>query len=236
MDALALLRNAVTLHRQGRLQAACDLYGRVLALRPDLAEAALLLGLAGLELEDFDAAEAAFARAVALAPQDAEAHHGLGAARLALGRPAEAEADQRRAVALAPGCAPAWDGLGGALLAQDRPEEAMAAYAQALALIPDHDPEQIGTLNNLGAACKAAGRPAEALAHYDRVLALRPDDPDIRCNRANAALDLGDAEAALADFQAACAADPEHAAARWGACFARLPVGFEAEADIAPAR
>ncbi|MGE4552478.1 MAG: hypothetical protein AB7D57_05170, partial [Desulfovibrionaceae bacterium] len=59
---------------------------------------------------------------------------------------------------------------------------------------------------------------------------------DIRCNRANAALDLGDAAAALADFQAACAADPEHAAARWGACFARLPVGFEAEADIAPAR
>lgn len=232
MDADAILLNAATLHRQGRLEEACVLYRRALGLRPDLADAALFLGLAELGLARFAQAEAAFARAALLAPHDPEARHGLGAARLALGRPVEAEADQRAALELDPSSAPAWDGLGSALLAQDRAQEAIPCYERALALAPD-SPD---TLGNLAAALRAAGQPHEALLRHAQALALRPGDADILCNRANVHLDLGDAEAALADFLAALAAAPDNVAARWGACFARLPVTFDSERDIAPAR
>jgi len=232
MDATTILLKAATLHRAGRLDEARALYRRVLGLNPNLAEAALFLGLAGLELGDFAEAEAAFARAAELVPDDPEARQGRGAALLGLGRPAEAEAEQRRATELAPDSAPAWDGLGSALLALGHANDAVSSYERALGLTPDAP----GTLGNLAAALKTAGRPDEALARLDQALALRPGDADLLCNRANTHLETGDADAALADFTAAIAADPENVAARWGACFARLPVAFDRDEEIDVAR
>ena len=104
------------------------------------------------------------------------------------------------------------------LLALDRAKEAISCYERALVLNPDAP----GTLGNLAAALKTDGRPDEALVRLDQALTLRPGDVDLLCNRANTHLETGDADAALKDFTAAIASDPENVAARWGACFARL--------------
>lgn len=87
----------------GRPEEALAADRRVVALRPDFAEAHNSLGTVLAELVRPDEAVASYARAIARAPTYARAHDNLGTALGDLGRPGEAAAACARAIELEPG-------------------------------------------------------------------------------------------------------------------------------------
>src|SRR6059036_2419557 len=74
-DAMAYARE---LQQQGRLEAADQLYQRILAVAPDYPDAWHFRGLVVFKLGRLDEAETLIRRAIDLAPDYADAHNNLG--------------------------------------------------------------------------------------------------------------------------------------------------------------
>jgi tetratricopeptide (TPR) repeat protein len=118
-DALHLL--GLLAAQTGHADAAIDLIGRAIALKPGVAQAHNNLGLALCALGRRDEALAVYAQAIALAPGDAEIHANRVVALHASGRLEEAIAAYRQAIALGPDRAAAQSNLGAALHARAMP-------------------------------------------------------------------------------------------------------------------
>jgi predicted TPR repeat methyltransferase len=163
---------AVGLHKQGFLDAASEIYERVLGAEPDHPDAIHLLGLSMHQQGRHGDALELVGRAVALTPTNADARNNLGNMLLHAGRLAEAEAEYRQVVALRPDFAGAHANLGVVLRRLGDGPGAEAALRQALSLDPGHG----GAYHNLGSLMRDAGRTGEALTAYQRALALMPYD------------------------------------------------------------
>jgi uncharacterized protein (TIGR02466 family) len=72
------------------------------------------------------------------------------------------------------------------------------------------DPESRRPLANLGALSQRRGRLAEAIELHRRYLELEPTDLEVRCNLANALMDAGCGEEALAECDRTLAISPGH--------------------------
>jgi len=158
---------------------------RVIALRPDFAEAQAALGDALRAAQPpwgrLDEAIACYRRALDLRPADAAARTGLGVARHARRERDAAIATQLREAERRPDHAGAQFDLGFALGRQGRLAEAAACYRRVLALNAD----DLAALNNLGNALKALGELEEAAGCYRRAIALRPDIASLHYNLGN---------------------------------------------------
>lgn len=168
-DAMEL---AVGLHEQGYLEAASELYERVLAAEPDHADALHLHGLSLHQQGRHDDALVLLGRAVARAPANADARNNLGNMLLGAGRLAEAEAEYRAVLELRPDFAGAHANLGVTLRRRGDAPGAEVAFRRALALDPGHG----AAYHNLGSLMRDAGRTGEALTAYQKALALMPYD------------------------------------------------------------
>jgi len=166
-DAMAL---AGELRHEERLEAADELYRRILAVAPDYADALHFRGVVVFQLGRPEEAETLIRRAVELAPDYADAHSNLGNVLQHQKRVEEALTCYERAIALQPDLADAHNNLGNALQQQKRYEEAVARYERALALRPDMADAHL----NLGKALEALDRMAEALTAFRRAVQLRP--------------------------------------------------------------
>jgi len=188
VESESALREAVTLHRAGRLAAAEPRYLAILSGEPQHFDALHLLGVVRQQQgRDADAVEL-IDRALALRPDDAAALSNRGRSLRALGRAHEALASCERALRLKPEFADAHNNRGLALAALKRPAEALKSYEAALS----HDPAHLDALNNRGIALFEANRLDEALAAFDRALAVRPDHAHAHWNRAQVLLLSGD--------------------------------------------
>ncbi|MEO8143271.1 MAG: tetratricopeptide repeat-containing glycosyltransferase family protein [Betaproteobacteria bacterium] len=234
MNAQALnqtLGEAVSLHRQGRLLEAEQLYKAVLRIDNGKFEALLLLGILRTQQGSWEEAAALLSDAVRQNPSSAEAHSNLGNALNETRRHHEAIASYGRAIALKPDFAEARNNLGIALNTVERHEEAIASCQSALAInaglaeahynignalyaLDRHEeaiasfrraleikPDDIEVHNNLGLALNDLNRQAEAIALFDRALALKPDFADAHWNRGLALLTLGDFKNGLEEYE-----------------------------------
>jgi predicted TPR repeat methyltransferase len=167
LDAGALLRQAVALHQQGRLEQARELYRRVLALEPRQFDALHLSGV--IERQRGNPARAAdlIRAALEIDAGQARAHCNLGAALQDLGRTEAALQSLDTALRLDPRYALAWNNRGNTLRRLGRPSEALDSYERALALSPAY-PEawchRAIVLNDLGRHPDAAASAGQALA------------------------------------------------------------------------
>ncbi len=102
------LANAIQHHQAGRLQAAEQIYGQILALQPNHADAWHLLGFIAYQMGKHEIAVEYIGHAIRLAGNQAAFHHNLGDAYRALGKTADAvSCYQRPAIeARPPGIAP----------------------------------------------------------------------------------------------------------------------------------
>ncbi|HEX4143075.1 MAG TPA: sulfotransferase [Pirellulales bacterium] len=187
--------------RAGRLEEAAAAYRRVLAIRPNLAEAHVNLGNVLTEQRKLDDAAAQYKSAIALNPNLFQACNNLGNILREQGELEQALAHYHQAIALNPDYADAHNNVAGVLRSQGKLAEAVERYQHAIALRPDFADAH----NNLAGVLKQLGRFDEALAHYDRALALRPDfvqahyrRTDLKTFRAGDA-DLAALEALAAD-------------------------------------
>ena len=169
-QAAALLQQAVSLHRQNKLDDARRLYQRILVLAPDHADALHLLGVTARQQGDPAAAIALISRALALHADQPTFHCNLGAALGDLDRLDDALASYQRAIALKPDYVMAICNLGNTQRKLGRADDAADSYHRVLAIDPAY-PE---------AHCHRAilqldaGHPALALASADLALRARP--------------------------------------------------------------
>jgi tetratricopeptide (TPR) repeat protein len=195
-----------------RSEAALASYDKVLATRPDFAEAFSNRGLALIDLKRHEEALASCEKALVLKPDYAEGHYNRGIALVNLGRLREALASDDKALALKPDFAEAHCNRGVVLHALERLADALTSFDEALAQKPDY----AVALYNRGNALIDLQRPAEALASYDKALSLKPDFAEVLCNRGLALVDLKCPQDALASYDGAIALKPHYAEARYG--------------------
>jgi predicted O-linked N-acetylglucosamine transferase (SPINDLY family) len=201
-----VLKDAIALHRTGRLAEAADLYRQALARNPEDGEALHLLGLIEFQRKNAVAAVALMDSAVKLNPDNAVCHCDRAVVLRALGRFDESIASCDRALALKPVYAEAHVNRGAALFDARRYAEAVASYDSALAIRPDQADAHAGR----GHALQALERFDEAIASYDRALGLKPGFADVLVRRGDAQRRLKRFDDAVASYDRALEVRPDY--------------------------
>lgn len=194
-DLRAEFARASTLHREGRLDEAVDIYRRILKVQPGAFDVARLLVLALLQSSRPREALVVARKTREAHPSNAHAHLLLGATLLAEGKTEKALAAFEAAAVLDPGMIEAHYQAGNVLMGLARPAEAVARFDRVLAL----NPKVVEALANRAVALSLTGRSEAALADCDRLVELQPREPRHHLSRGGTLLELGRfAEAALA--------------------------------------
>jgi tetratricopeptide (TPR) repeat protein len=207
--SISPIADAVSLHRQGRLDEAEKIYRRVLKHDRNDFNALHLLGMLNHQRGKPGEAYRLITSALKLHPRSADALANLALVLHALKRDDEALASLDKALVLAPDHLDALNNRGNLLLELNRAGEAVAAFDRVLALEPRHVQAHI----NRGNALAALDRGAEALDEYDAALTLQPGNPHAYYNRGNALRALGREADAVEAYGSALLALPNHLAA-----------------------
>ncbi|HEY1786232.1 MAG TPA: tetratricopeptide repeat protein, partial [Pirellulales bacterium] len=207
----ALFTLAERQFRAGRLVESVEALHKILALRPDIAEAYSYLGNVLLAERKLEEAAVQFQRALALKPRLFEAHSNLATIRRRQGNFDEAVAQYRQAIALRPDLAGPRNNLANILVSQGKLDEAVAQFEQALALKPDYAEAH----NNLGAVLRLAGKLDQAVPRFEQALALKPDYAEAHNNLGNVLWEQGKFDQAAARYDRALALRPDYAEAHY---------------------
>jgi protein O-GlcNAc transferase len=203
----AVLRQAVALHQQARLNEAGALYEQALQWQPGHFHALHMLGVVALQMDQPERAATLFGQAIDIDPNNVAALVNHGTAQHQLRRFDVALGSFDRAIALQPDSAEAYFNRGNALRDMRDFDAAIASYDAALSLKPAY----VDAWLNLGLALSSLGRPHDAIVSYDHAIAARPDLADAHYNRANELHRLRCHDAAVASFNAAIRLQPNFA-------------------------
>ena len=194
-------------HSAGRLAEAAAFYRKILAIKPDIAEAYNDLGNVLRDQGKLAEAAAQYERAADLNPDFFHAHNNLGCMLRQQGKLDQAAARFERALALAPNFAEAHNNLGNVLKDQGKLDLAAAQYERAAAL----DPSLFKPHNNLGCILLEQGKLDQAEMHYEQALALAPDLAEVHVNVGIIRKQQGKFDEAAARFDQALALRPDSA-------------------------
>ena len=197
---------ALTLHRQRRLDEAERIYDAILATEPQHGDALHLSGV--LKYQRGQSAEALrlVAAALKVAPGSVDVLASYGVILDAIKRHEEALASFDRVLAMGRDDAGAHYNRGNALRGLGRHAEALASYDRALERAPGFADAHY----NRGNTLMMLERHQEALASYEAALAAAPGRADILNNYGAALAKLERLDEALARFDQALAGDPDN--------------------------
>ncbi|HEX4523292.1 MAG TPA: tetratricopeptide repeat protein [Casimicrobiaceae bacterium] len=211
----AQFAQAAALLSQGKAVEAIECLERAVALRPDYAEAHLMLAQALRILGRIAESAASLEKGVALMPNFAEAHSNLGLLYGELGKRDAAEESFRKAIAIKPGLAWAHSNLGNILTAQGKFPAAIESYRKALAVEPNH----VETWVNLANTLYAQDDVDAAVDGYRKALAIKPDHALAWLNIGAPLQAQGNLDAAIESFRKALSLRPDYAEAHSGLLF-----------------
>ncbi len=200
-----LVAQATVAYASGDFVRAIPIYDKVIALRPDHAEAHYKRGNALKDLGRFDAALASYDAAVRYDPDFGYAWCNRGVILQSLSRYEAALASYDRAIALDSADAHAHTNRGSLLQTLSRWDGALASYDRALEL----DPRQAGTWFHRGNVLRALRRLDAASASYAQAVTLKPDLCEAHYNRGVLLEHTHQARAALASYDRAIAINPQ---------------------------
>lgn len=204
MSIKDLYSRAASLHRNGKLVEAEQLYRQILATDSNSFAAQHMLGVLAAQAGRVDEALELLLKALTINPSDFGALVNVGNVLSLQGRMVEACTHYDRALAIRPD-ADVFRNRGHALQVLGRWEDALASYQQALAL----NGRDVQALYKTGVILTELGRSDEAIACYDQVLALQPNHVEALNNRGFAWwLGRKNYEHAIADLQRALALEP----------------------------
>jgi predicted TPR repeat methyltransferase len=190
--------------------AAAEIYGGILEVAPDHADALHFSGVLAHQQARGEQAVALIKRSLELEPDRADWYSNLGIVlqdRLNLD---EAIAAYEHAIALDPNHANAHNNLGVVLKAKGKVVEAEAAYRAAIRTDPDHS----DAYNNLGVLLNGQKRQREAALCFSKVITLRPKHPEARRLLALAHYTLGEVDKAVEVFEEWLRDEPDDPTAR----------------------
>ena len=162
----------------GRLNQAILAFKRVLAIKPDYADASYNIGKVLKQQGKLEEAIQAFNKAVTIKPDYADAYYNLGNALKEQGNLEEAILAYNNALNIKPNNADAYHNMGTVLEEQGKLEEAILAYKNAIAIKPDYATAYM----NIGNALRKHNKLEEALASFNKALSLKPDYADAARN------------------------------------------------------
>jgi tetratricopeptide (TPR) repeat protein len=251
----AKLQEAVTLHNQGQLQRARQIYEEILRVEPRHFDALHLLGVIAAASRDPSRAVDLIDRAIQLNPGSPMAHNNRGAALLDLGLWEAALVSLDRAIALKGDYAQAHYNRGNVLKELKRWEEALASFDTAIALGPNDarahynranvlcalrqweaalsgfdrtivlEPDFAEAHANRGFVLHELRRLDESVASCNRAIALKPDYVEGHCNRGSVLLAQRQVTEALSSYDRALEIDPDHAPGHVNRALALLLAG-----------
>jgi protein O-GlcNAc transferase len=202
----AILEDAVTHHRAGRLEQAAAAYRRILQFQADHTDALHLLGVASYQTGQHDTAIELIQKAIRIKPGRAEFHGNLSDVYRSAGRLEEAVAAAQRAIAVDPNNGDAYNNLGIALRDLDRLEDAVTALQRAILL----KPANAGAYSNLGAALISLSRYGEAVDALRQAITINPGSVEGLNNLGVALKEQGDLDEALAILRRAIELRPDN--------------------------
>jgi predicted TPR repeat methyltransferase len=209
---------ALSLQKRGRLDAAEEIYGRVLAAAPDQVDALHFLGLCRHHRGQHEEGLTLVERALALAPHNLDARNNLGNMLSSRGRLGEAEAAYRQVLALdaahtnveSDARVNAYSNLGSILRRKRDLVGAESALRRAIAINPNH----AEAYHNLANVLRDAERDDEALESFGRALTLRPYDGEAYRGAGAVLYTKGRIAEALAIYRRWLEVEPDSASAR----------------------
>jgi tetratricopeptide (TPR) repeat protein len=201
---VALLEEGIRRHTDGDLAGAAGFYERVLAVRPNNADALNLLGVAALQGGAPDRAVELLRRAVAIDGRHPGYLNNLGQALDATGNVADALRQYRAALALAPGEPRCLNNIGLALSQMGDLDGALEAAAAAI----QADPTNAEYHHNLGAILLDMGRTGEAQAAFERALGIDPGQAGTYASLGLILAERGDTDQAVGCCLKSTALDP----------------------------
>ncbi|HDZ62757.1 MAG TPA: tetratricopeptide repeat protein, partial [Nitrospirae bacterium] len=154
----------------GKYQEAVDAYKQAIRIKPDDANAHIVLAFAYSELGKYQEAIDANKQVIRIKPDYASAHFGLGLAYGALGKYQEAVDAYKQAIRIEPDDALAHFQLGSAYSSEMRYKEAIEAFKQAIKIKPDVEAHY-----NLGVIYGDLGMHKEAIDAYKQAIRIKPD-------------------------------------------------------------
>jgi tetratricopeptide (TPR) repeat protein len=217
---------AATLHRQGDLSEASELYDRILGIKPNHFGSLSGLGTVRLQQGKLDDAVALYRKALGVDPKHGGIHNNIGVALEALGHLGEAASHYEQALAIQPELPETRTNLGNVLRALDPSEEPIGRYQKVLAVRPT----DFGARDNLAGVPPMLGRAEQAIAHYEQALAVRPDSSEAFFNLGNVLLALGRHQEAMGRYEQALAIRPDYAEAHNNLGHALLALGRAGDA------
>ncbi|MCL2624524.1 MAG: tetratricopeptide repeat protein [Planctomycetaceae bacterium] len=172
-SAPLLYQQALTLHRQNRLDDAKTLYRQVLALDPNHAGAWHFLGVIALIHNDLAQARESVEKAIALCDTNAIYHNNYGVVLKTIGCLHEAKTAFEKAITLHSEYADAWSNLGQILLLLKEEEQNIEpALTKALQIVPNHP----DALLHLAELRHQQERHAECAELLEKILPRQPND------------------------------------------------------------
>lgn len=207
----ALLREAVTRHRAGRLDEAARLYQDCLARDPALLPALYYGGLLAMQRGRFREAIGLLTRLTRHDPSRAEAWYQLGLAQAKAGDTAAARRGYEQALTCDPRCAPAANNLGLLLQATGDAAGARRLFETACSA----DPSRAEHWNNLGRILHESGELERAIASYRQATRHGPSLFEPWLNLGAALADAGVVDEALTCLEHAARLPGADAAKAW---------------------
>ncbi|HEU5080128.1 MAG TPA: tetratricopeptide repeat protein [Opitutaceae bacterium] len=208
--ACAVFFGILTFKRNSDFQSGISIWSDTVRKIPNSARAYNNLGIALLEKNRLDEADAAFKKALTLRPHWADVVSNRGNIALAKRDFDVAEAFFRQAVQDNPASVVQKNNLAGLLLQRGKEEEAKALYEESLRRTPD-DPN---ALCGLGDVALAEKKVSSAIEFYKRSISAMPHLAVAHNNLGNALVELGDNEEAEAEFGQAVKLNPSFQKAR----------------------
>jgi predicted O-linked N-acetylglucosamine transferase (SPINDLY family) len=195
---------ANTLRQQGRFPEAASCYQRVLALKPDHAEAHNNLGIVLKKLGRLEEAAASYQRALALQPAFVLAHNNLANIFQEQGKLDQAVASYRQALHYNPNLAAVHLNLGSTLRALGQLLEATSCFRQVVRLEPRFAEGHV----HLGSCLQEQGETEQAIVAYRQAIACNPGLAEAHSGLAAVIADQGKVDEAVDLLQRAVALKP----------------------------
>jgi Flp pilus assembly protein TadD len=208
LDAYSFLRAGMANERTGNYPGAVRIYQRGLEVAPDNVELLNSLGFSLFQQGKSKEAVVALEKALALDPKHWKAHNNMALASIDLGELEMAEAHYRESLAIKQQ-PEIYNDLGFVLEREGLTDEAAEMYRKALKL----DPESASAHYNLGSSLARSGKYAEAESHL-RIAVKKSPNTQTYTGLGIVLWQLGRADEAITNLQAAVEADPKNAAAQ----------------------